>query len=109
MDDSIRLGQATYLYARAARASRRSPARPTDGEPRTLLARSRRRSSMILVLVLLLPSATAAVCSAPTCLCEDSCRFSRDGECDDSGPGALNVRYTTAGDLALSPSKRAQP
>ena len=27
-------------------------------------------------------------CTPPGCLCDDACRFSRDGECDDSGPGS---------------------
>ena len=31
-------------------------------------------------------------CTPPECRCEDSCLYSRDGECDDSGPGSMSSK-----------------
>jgi hypothetical protein len=36
-------------------------------------------------------------CRKPQCLCDDSCRFSGDGVCDDSGPGVCRLTLASVG------------
>ena len=37
-------------------------------------------------------SAAGRSCHKPSCYCDDTCIFSGDGQCDDSGPGASRSR-----------------
>lgn len=40
------------------------------------------------VVTFLWVAALGEKCHKPHCLCDDSCIYSGDGQCDDSGPGA---------------------
>ena len=46
----------------------------------------------MLAASLALAMAAKPACKAPACVCNDECRYSRDGECDDSGPGSDNAQ-----------------
>ena len=45
-----------------------------------------------------------ASCTSPHCLCSDSCRYSRDGECDDRGPGMCRHLLSAPGRSADKPA-----
>ena len=47
---------------------------------------------MRLAASLALAMAAKPTCKPPACVCNDECRYSRDGECDDSGPGSDNAQ-----------------